>query len=49
MSERVKLDINKIPEELYDAILDEFRWRFGSDIVFVDWEISAEIEKEEVK
>lgn len=49
MSKRVKLDITEISEELYDAVLDEFRLQFGDDVGFVDWEISAEIEGEELK
>jgi hypothetical protein len=41
---RVKLDITEISDDLYYAILAEFYLKFGKDVSFVDWEVSAEIE-----
>jgi len=41
---RVKLNIDSIPDELYDALLEEFRNQFGDSVRFDDWEISAEVD-----
>lgn len=44
---RVKLNIEEISDELYDAILDEFKMKFGADATFEDWEVSAVMVNEE--
>ena len=44
--EIVRLDIDLIPAELYDDILEEFKRQFGEeDCVYVDWELNASKEK----
>ena len=50
MGERVKLYVDDISDELYDALLKEFRDWFGDSMTFDNWEISAEMDstKEEV-
>jgi DNA topoisomerase IA len=44
---RVELDITEVSELLYDLILEHFRTKFGRDAVFENWEVSADMEKEE--
>ena len=54
LTEGITLDIDKIPEELYLALLDEFKRQFSEDRVneelikahftFVNWKVSADIE-----
>ena len=38
--DKVSLDIDKIPEDLYAQLLLEFQNQFGN-AVYIDWEISA--------
>ena len=46
--ERVRLDIDLIPKELYQLLLKEFRDQLGEEYYYFDWEISAEKEEEEL-
>lgn len=41
MSRKVKLDITKISDELYDEILAELKAEFGENETFDEWEVSA--------
>ena len=36
----ISLDIDKIPQELYDLLLEEMRVQFGK-AVYTDWVITA--------
>jgi DNA topoisomerase IA len=45
---RVELDITEVSELLYDLILEHFRTKFGRDAVFENWEVSADMDEEEV-
>jgi len=44
MTTKVQLDIDLIPEELYYALLKEFRRQNGEGF-YIDWEVTAEKEK----
>lgn len=43
----VSLDIDQLPDELYDLLLVEFRAQYGIDGDFVNWRITATKETEE--
>lgn len=43
---RVELDINTIPEELYDLLLAEFQAQHGFDGSYFEWSVSATKERE---
>lgn len=47
MSKRVKLYADDISDELYDALLKEFRNWYGDSMTFDNWEISAEVDSTE--
>lgn len=47
-TKRVELDITEVSELLYDLILEHFRTKFGRDAVFENWEVSADMDEEEV-
>jgi hypothetical protein len=38
---KVSLDIDKIPEELYDSLLEEFQKQHGKTGLFDEWNVSA--------
>lgn len=39
--ETVTLDIDQLPELLYDYLLEEFQAQHGFDGVYVEWRITA--------
>lgn len=41
------LDIDLLPEELYDMLLAEFRAQHGEGVSFTDWQITATAQTEE--
>ena len=48
MNKQIKLDIDLIPQDLYDLLLKEFRKQnnLSDNDTITDWEISAELEQE---
>lgn len=41
MTETVTLDIDTIPQPLYDLLLESFQVQHGLDGAYVDWKITA--------